>query len=141
MVGGDYTHIASQVLRWAPAILLTILILKFILRRTATAYIQFAVFFAFLTALPPLAVTWAKVALVPQPERYHLAMELALALLVGLLLDAAIRRLPDRAALPATAVLLLALLWPLELYRATRATGSYGPSTFRPPRNGARHSG
>ncbi len=113
LVAGDYTHIASEVLRWVPAILLTILILKFILRR-APAYIQFAVFFTFLTALPPLAITWAKVALVPQPERYHLAMELALALLAGLLLDAAIRRLPARAALPATAALLLALVWPLK---------------------------
>ena len=140
LVGGDYTHIASQVLRWAPAILQTVLILKFILRRTATR-VQFAVFFVFLTALPPLAATWAKVALVPQPERYHLAMELALALLAGLLSDAAIRRLPDRAALPATALLLLALVWPLELYRSYAPTGSYGPSTFRPPRNGARHSG
>ncbi len=113
LVAGNYTHTGAELLRWVPAILLTILILKFILRRTA-AYIQFAVFFAFLTALPPLAVTWAKVALVPQPERYHLAMELALALLAGLLLDAAIRRLPERAALPATAALLLALVWPLK---------------------------
>lgn len=117
LVAGDYAYTGAEVLRWTPAILLTILILKFILRRTPTR-IQFAVFFVFLTAVPPLAITWAKVALVPQPERYHLAMELAVALLAGLLLDAAIRRLPERAALPATAVLLLALLWPLKSDRA-----------------------
>ena len=122
LVAGDYTHTGAEVLRWVPAILLTILILKFILRRTP-AYVQFAVFFAFFTALPPLAITWAKVALVPQPERYHLAMELALALLAGLLLDAAIRRVPERAALPATAVLLLALVWPLKSDRAYARDG------------------
>ncbi len=93
IVGGDYSHTGAELFRWAPVTLLILLVLKFLLRR-APAYIQFAVFFAFLTALPPLAVTWANVAIIPQPERYHLEMELALALLAGLLLDAGLRRLP-----------------------------------------------
>jgi hypothetical protein len=41
-------------------------------------------------------------------------MELALALLAGLLFDSALRRLPHRAALFATIALLLALVWPLK---------------------------
>jgi hypothetical protein len=112
-IGGDYTHTGAGLLRWIPAALAVLLVLKLILRR-APAYIQFAVFFGFLTALAPLTVTWGNIAIVPQPERYHLEMELALALLAGLLLDAGIRRLPERAAPFAMAALLLALIWPLK---------------------------
>jgi hypothetical protein len=112
-IGGDYTHTAAQLLRWAPAILLTLLIAKLVLRR-APAHLQFAVFFAFLTALIPMAATWANVAIVPQPERYHLEMELGLALLAGLLIDTALSRVPDRAALFVTITLLLALIWPVK---------------------------
>ena len=116
LVGADYTRTGAEMLRWTPAILATLLLLKLILRRFAP-HIQFAVYFAFLTALVPLGITWANVAIVPQPERYHLEMELALALLVGLLLDAAIRRLRERAATLVTVLLILALIWPLKSYR------------------------
>jgi hypothetical protein len=115
-IGGDYRQTGAGLLRWIPATLLILLILKLILRRVP-AYLQFAVFFAFLTALPPLVVTWANIAIVPQPERYHLEMELALALLAGLLLDAALHHLTHRAALFATIALLLALVWPVRSYR------------------------
>jgi hypothetical protein len=119
-IGGDYSHTGAALLRWMPATLLILLILKRILRRTP-AHLQFAVFFALLTALPPLAITWANAAIVPQPERYHLEMELALALLAGLLLDAGLRgmsrRFSDRSALLATVALLLALVWPVKSYR------------------------
>jgi hypothetical protein len=41
-------------------------------------------------------------------------MELALALLAGLLLDAGLRRLPNRIALAVTGALMLALIWPIK---------------------------
>ena len=117
LIGGDFTGSNAELLRWAPAILLIVLVLKFFLRR-APAYIQFAVFFTFLTAFPPLASAWGNISIVPQPERYHLEMELALALLAGLLLDTGLHQLsqhmPDRFAPFATVALLLALLWPLK---------------------------
>jgi hypothetical protein len=116
LIGGDFTHSGALLLRWTPALLLFLLVLKLMFRRVP-AYFQFAVFFTFLTAFPPLARAWGNVSLVPQADRYHLEMELALALLAGLLLDAAIRRLPERAALPVTVALLLVLLWPLKLDR------------------------
>ncbi|MGP0072892.1 MAG: hypothetical protein ACLPWF_13285 [Bryobacteraceae bacterium] len=122
LVGADYTHTGAEMLRWAPAILATLLLLKLILRR-APSHFQFAIYFAFLTALVPLAITWANVAIVPQPERYHLEMELALALLVGLLLDAGVRRLPERAATLVTVLLMLALIWPLKSYREYASYG------------------
>ena len=112
-IGADYSHTGAGLLRWIPASLLVLLILKLLLRR-APVYVQFAVFFAFLTALIPIAATWANLAIVPQPERYHLEMELALALLAGLLLDIGLRRLPGRAAFFATIALLLALIWPVR---------------------------
>jgi hypothetical protein len=113
LAGGNFTEAGTELLHWTPAILLILLVLKLVFRRFPT-YFQFAIFFAFLTALPPLANTWANTAIVPQPERYHLEMELALALLAGLLLDAALRRLPARPALFATIALLLALIWPIK---------------------------
>jgi len=112
-IGGDYSHTGAELLRWIPEVVLILLVLKLILRR-APSHLQFAVYFLFLTALAPLTSTWAKIAIIPQPERYHLEMELALALLAGLLLDAALRRLPGRLALFATIALLLALIWPLK---------------------------
>lgn len=115
-VAGDYSHTGAELVRWAPVALLILVVLKFILRR-APAYLQFAIFFAFLTAFAPLMITWINIAIVPQPERYHLEMELALALLAGLLLDAGLRRLPGRPALIATLALLLALVWPVKSYR------------------------
>ena len=116
LIGGDYSHTSAGLLFWIPATLVILLLLKQALRR-APAHIQFAVFFLILTALPPLASAWANISIVPQPERYHLQMELALALLAGLLFDAALRRLPGRPALVATIALLLALIWPLKSAR------------------------
>lgn len=120
LVGGDFRHTSVELVRWAPAALAILLILKFLMRR-APAELQFAAFFAFLAAFIPLASAWANVLMVPQPDRYHLEMELALALLAGLLLDAGLRgisrRWPGRAALVAMSALLLALVAPVKWYR------------------------
>ena len=115
-VGGDYSHIGRQLLLWAPVALIVLLVLKLALRRTPV-YLQFAAFFVLLTGLPPLLSTWASIAIVPQPERYHLEMEMALALLAALLVDAWLRTPPRRTALAATAIVLLALVLPLKSYR------------------------
>jgi hypothetical protein len=116
LIGGDFRHSGTQLLRWTPALLLFLLALKLTLRRLPV-YFQFAVFFTFLTGFPPLASAWGSVSIVAQPERYHLEMELAIALLAGVLLDSALRHLPERAALLCTVGLMLALLWPLKLDR------------------------
>ena len=117
LIGGDYSHTGAGLLFWIPATLAILLVLKFVFRR-APSHIQFAIYFVFLTGLAPLARAWANIAIIPQPERYHLEMELALALLAGLLVDAGLRKmsrgLPERAALFATIALLLALIWPLK---------------------------
>ncbi len=115
-IGGDFSHTGTHLLIWIPATLLILLVLKLILRR-APSHLQFAVFFVFLTALPPLAAAWGNIAIVPQPERYHLQMELALALLAGLLIDTAMRHLPHRLSLVTTVLLLLMLVWPIRLER------------------------
>ena len=59
-IGGNYAQTGEGLLLWIPASVMTLLILKLVLRR-APLYLQFAVYFAFLTALVPLAITWAKV--------------------------------------------------------------------------------
>ena len=90
-IGGDYSHTGAELLRWTPAALLILLVLKLILRGAPRRTSNSPSSSPFSPRLHPLAVTWAKVAIVPQPERYHLEMELALALLAGLLLDAGLR--------------------------------------------------
>jgi hypothetical protein len=112
-IEGNFSQTGGSLLLWAPAALLVLLALKLALHRIS-GYLQFAIFYTLLTALPPLANAWGNVAIVPQPWRYHLEMELALALLVGLLLDAVLRRLPRRPGLAATSALILALLWPIH---------------------------
>lgn len=109
--GGDYRQTGDALLRWGPAALVLLLALKLALRRLPM-YLQLAVYFLFLIAVPTLLGAWGNISIIPQPERYHLELELALALLAGLLLDAGLRRVPGRAPLFATIALLLALVWP-----------------------------
>jgi len=49
-------------------------------RCKAAAHIRFSLLFLLFTALPPLASAWGGVQLIPQADRYHLEMEMALAL-------------------------------------------------------------
>ena len=42
--------------------------------------LQFSLLFALLMSAIPLSVAWFKLAIVPQPERYQLEMDLALCL-------------------------------------------------------------
>lgn len=116
LIGGDYRHTGAEMLRWIPAAFAVLVILARLLRRVPRD-IQFAAYFAILTALPGLAVAWGHIAIVPQPERYHLEMELALALLAGTLFNAGVRRLPRRCAVLVAAAVVLALIWPIKIYR------------------------
>jgi len=116
LVGGDYKHADTALLLWTPVILLLLLALKAILRRCSNG-LQFAIFFTLLTALFPLASAWANVVIVPQPERYHLEMEMALLLLTGLVLDGLLRRLPPRPAIAGIAAIVVLLIWPVRAER------------------------
>jgi hypothetical protein len=91
-------------------------VLKAATRRLSTG-LQFAVFFTFLTALITLADAWFHVAIVPQPDRYHLEMEMALAILASLAAYEAMRRAPRIVVIGALVGLSILLVQPLRISR------------------------
>lgn len=71
---GSFTAIALIVLGWIalwPAI-----------RRIKTPYLRFFVLFAYVTSAIPIVALWLNRSFLPQPKRYRLEMELALALVI-----------------------------------------------------------
>jgi len=78
---------------------------------------QFAIFFSTITAAFTLGAYWYGVKLVPQPERYHLQMEMGLCLLAGLALAALLRRTPRIAQAIAISAILLACITPIRQVR------------------------
>jgi hypothetical protein len=71
---GSFTALALLVLGW-------VLLWRYLPRWTSDWRLQFFVLFAYLTSAPPLLATFLNRHLLPQPNRYKLEMELALALL------------------------------------------------------------
>jgi hypothetical protein len=68
--------------RWLAVMAAGLAVLKLAARRFSVA-MQFTLFFAALTCLITLSNAWYGKAIVPQPSRYHLEMEMALAMLAA----------------------------------------------------------
>ncbi len=82
-VGADYTMVYSALPGWLAVIGCGLAALKFALRRFSGG-LQFAVFFSFLTVLITLSDASFHRPIVPQAVRYHLEMEMALAILAAM---------------------------------------------------------
>jgi hypothetical protein len=91
-------------------------VLKLAARRLP-AELQFAIYFAALMSAITLADGWFHFAIVPQPARYHLEMEMALAMLAALGGYEVFRRRPRRAAAAAIVVLAILLIQPMRISR------------------------
>jgi hypothetical protein len=115
-IGGDYRMVYESLPRWLAAIGCGLGLLKLATRRLSIG-LQFAIFFTFLTALITLSNAWFHVAIVPQPDRYHLEMEMALAMLAALIAYEGFKRAPRMAAIGAMVVLVIALVAPLRICR------------------------
>jgi hypothetical protein len=83
MVVGDFHAVYQTLPLWVAVIAGGLGLLKLATRRLSLE-LQFAIFFAFPMALITLAEAWFHVAIVPQPDRYHLEMEMAFAMVAGL---------------------------------------------------------
>jgi hypothetical protein len=59
-------------------------------------HVRMSLYFALATGSVTLCAAWADIVLLPQPSRYHLAMEMALSLAVAFLLQSLWRRTPAR---------------------------------------------
>jgi hypothetical protein len=79
------------------AILLVALLTRLLRRLSAPAHVSFAIFFLVPAAGVPLLAEWFGVYVIPQPQRYHLEMEMAVAILLGLAVAGTVRAVPRRA--------------------------------------------
>jgi hypothetical protein len=106
---GDYAHVYQALPTYAALGLAAALALKYLFQRWKTpAFLQFFLLFAFFMSAITLAAEWAHVAIVPQPNRYHLEMEMGLCLAGVFLARSVVGRLPRRA-LPIVVCALLIL--------------------------------
>ncbi len=112
-VGGDYTMVYQALPGWLVGIACGLAGLKFALRRFSTG-LQFAVFFAFLTVLITLSEAWFHRPIVPQAVRYHLEMEMALAMLAGIAGHEALKGRSGTCPTVAMGLLVLLLALPLR---------------------------
>ena len=116
-VGGDYS-LGLRHLFYAALLALAVWVLLRLLRRLPVSpFLRFSLLFAFFTSAVTLSAHWFQIFLLPQPHRYHLAMEMTLALAVVF----AAKHLFDRLG-PSTTVLLLSALlllaaWQTKTYR------------------------
>ncbi len=106
-VGGEYRPGLEELLGWVLVIAVLPALDAVLRRRRASRLARFAALYSWPAAAVTLAAEWFGVMLLPQPHRYHLEMEMGLALLAGVGLRRALaaRR---RAAAVALGVLLLA---------------------------------
>ena len=116
-VGGDFRMGAAQIGYWI-LVLAALVALHLALRRArASRLVRFGVLFFWLTGAVTLGAEWFGLILLPQPHRYHLEMEMGLALLAG---AAAAKLLGASRGRAAALTLILALLavWQFGSYRA-----------------------
>lgn len=113
---GDYHTVYQTLPLWVAVMAAGLAVLKWAARRLPAA-LQFAVYFTALTGLIVLSNAWYGVAIVPQPARYHLDMEMALAMLAGVAAYELFRRLGAVGRAIAMAVLIVILVQPMRIVR------------------------
>ena len=116
LIGGDYSKAYAVLPVWGIGLLLVLIGLRIIGRR-AQWYVLFAIFFALLTALPPLAFEWFGASILPQPVRYHQEMEMALVILIALIGNLAVEKLDSRTRWIIAMALVLILIYPMRIDR------------------------
>ena len=115
-IGGDFRLVYQALPRWIAVILIALVWLKVAMRRLAPP-MQFAILFAFLISLLTLMAAWFDISIMPQPVRYHLEMEMALAIVFSLAAGAVFKRFPSWVSIAAFAMFVLALVQPVRQYR------------------------
>ncbi len=80
-IGGDFTGIYQYLPKYLAYGAVLLFVSKYLLHRLrVTGGIQFVLFYAVLAGAIPLCAEWFHIALMPQPERYHLDMDQAFTL-------------------------------------------------------------
>ncbi len=127
-VGGDYRMGPEHLLYWA-LLLAALILLERLLRRVCTSrLVRFAALFLMLVGGVTLAAAWFGVFLLPQPQRYHLEMEMALAPLLAAALGGLLRSKRRGVMVAASSLLLLLCAFQLRNY------GRFAQQLIRPIR-------
>ncbi len=118
-IGGDFTNSYLALLHSAPWALLGFAVIWFVLRRLkAPPWWQMLMLFSAAMAWVTLGWFWFGVAVLPQPDRYHLEMDLGLMLAGSMGLGLALEKAP-RKAQQVIAVIFF-LLAGVQLYKGHR---------------------
>ncbi len=83
IIGGPYHYHAIHILYFALVLTATILLRLLLRRLHASAALQTACYWTLFLGSVAMAAIWGHVALLPQPERFHLGMEMAMAPLLA----------------------------------------------------------
>lgn len=110
-IGGNY-GMTAQHLKYAGLVLIALVFLEYVFARwKPPEVLRFALVLLFLTGTLTLAAAWFGIALMPQPDRYHLEMEMALALVAVFALKPLLEQMGgSRRAFLAAGFLLFAFL-------------------------------
>jgi hypothetical protein len=112
-VGGDFSHTYETLPLFAATGILAAALLKYAMHRLKIPFaLQFSFLFALLMGAIPLGVAWFKIAIVPQPERYQLELDLALCLAIGLWLKFLADKIPRRFHVSLICALVVLSLFP-----------------------------
>ena len=107
-VGGDFRP-TMRTFAGAAILAIGFIVLLILLKALRTKpELRFFALFAFLTSGIVLLGRFARMYVLPQPDRYHIAMDMALCLVIALSIPHATRRIPRRVAGVLLALLVLA---------------------------------
>ena len=102
---GRYPMGATQAICGAALLIVLICVRWICLRWRAPLLVRFAGYFFTLTGGIALTAEWFRIYIMPQPDRYHLEMEFAAALLLAAFGAALVRRVPRKLQLSVVAAL------------------------------------
>ena len=118
LIGGDFGAAYRALPLYAAAAIALIGAIKYAMHRLRVGPAgQFLALFAILMSAIPLFAEWFRIAIVPQPQRYHLEMDAALSLAIVFGARALVERLPSRYALALGAGVLAVTIFPARLDR------------------------
>ncbi len=83
LIGGPYHYHAKHFLYFGLLALATVGIRLVLRRAGASPFLQFSAFWTLFMGAVALSALWWKIALLPQPERFHLAMEIGACFLLA----------------------------------------------------------
>jgi hypothetical protein len=114
---GRYPMGATQAIYGAALLLLLLGVRWLLVRFCASLLLRFGAYFFILTGGIALTAEWFHVYVMPQPDRYHLEMEFAAALILGLTGAALARRMPRKLQFCVVAALLFLGVLQFRHYR------------------------